>query len=166
MLTITALSLYLLHLQPVSRSVEARRPDHSHSTHVWSVSSEAMVLCRDRDPSSDCFHGSFHPYTTQHPLTSYKPASVKASVCQATVISPRLRCGRTCSYSFNPPARFHVRSAESTGRLHRPNGVLSCSPCGEHLARRLTSKYVELLRRYCNSPRYVRESNQVPHDCN
>ena len=121
-----SLSIYYT-FQPVSRLVEARRPDHSHSTHVWSVSSEAMVLCRDRDPSSDCFHGSFHPYTTQHPLTSYKPASVKASVCQATFISPRLRCDRTCSYSFNPRARFRVRSAESTGGVLRPNGILSAA---------------------------------------
>ena len=96
------------------------------------------------------FRGATHPQvasmgrftrTLHYPLTSYKPASVKASVCQATFISPRLRCGRTCSYSFNPPVRFHVRSAESTGRLHRPNGVLSCSPCGEHLA-----PYVDVCR--------------------
>ena len=108
---------------------------------LWSIVQEALATLSRCDPPSGCFHEPFHPYTTQRPLTSYKPASVKASVCQATSISPRLRCGRTCSYSFNPPVRFHVRSAESTGRLHRPNGVLSCSPCGEHLA-----PYVDVCR--------------------
>ena len=42
-------------------------------------------------------------------------------------IRPRLRYyKRSCrSYSFNPQSRFPDHSAESTGGLHRPNGIFS-----------------------------------------
>ena len=39
-------------------------------------------------------------------------------------IRPRLRYYKR-SYSFNPQSRFPDHSAESTGGLHRPNGILS-----------------------------------------
>ena len=44
--------------------------------------------------------------------------------CMPYCIRPRLRYYK-CSYSFNPQSRFPDHSAESTGGLHRPNGILS-----------------------------------------
>ena len=93
---------------------------------LWSIVREAFALFRAATHPQVASMGQF-TRTLHYPLTSYKPASVKASVCQATFISPRLRCDRTCSYSFNPRARFRVRSAESTGGLLRPNGILSAT---------------------------------------
>ena len=44
--------------------------------------------------------------------------------CMPYCIRPRLRYYKR-SYSFNPQSRFPDHSAESTGGLHRPNGILS-----------------------------------------
>ena len=77
-----------------------------------------------------------HSYITH--LTTYS-GGFRRSV-SPTVIAPRLRYRSTSS--FNPPARFHVRSAESTVGLHRNNDSLS------RMSRTPTPRWPRLQLRY------------------
>ena len=63
-------------------------------------------------------------YTTRTHLTLYPIGQRRLRQYMPHCNRPRLRYYKR-SYSFNPQSRFPDHLAESTGGLHRPNGVLS-----------------------------------------
>ena len=75
-------------------------------------------------------------------------------------IRPRLRNYKR-SYSFNPQSRFPDHSVESTGRLHRLNGVLSrtsktLTPSGEKLRCATPPPLIAICRPYLEPTRFAR----------
>ena len=122
--------LLLLHFlrPPAISSGGGRATDPSHSlSHLRDCSTGSIGYSYEVRPTFRLLPWAISPthYTTRTQLTVIDSIGQRRlRQCMPYCIRPRLRYYKR-SYSFNPQSRFPDHSAESTGGLHRPNGILS-----------------------------------------